>query len=33
MKRSQLKKKTNKTGLKEDLKLNKIQRNAVTKLN
>ena len=33
MKRSQLKNKTNKTGLKEDLKLYKIQRNVVTKLN
>ena len=33
MKRSQLKNKANKTGSKEDLKLNKIQRNVVTNRN
>ena len=33
MKRSRLKNKTNKTGSKEDLKLYKIQRSVVTKLN
>ena len=33
MKRSRLKNKANKTGSKKDLKLYKIQRNVVTKLN
>ena len=33
MTRSLLKKKDNETGSKEDLKLHKIQRNVVTKLN